>query len=77
MTYGPTRSTNASLHEVLTDGKYKKMSPNRGGFVESGNVLARADLSNRHFDDHEKQWKVAPDGVTLPTPGYIPNGEVL
>ena len=71
MTYAPTRSMNNDLSEGMTDGKYKKVSPNRGGFVEHTAMTERADLDDEYFGIHEKQVKVAPDGLLHATPQYI------
>lgn len=73
MTYGPTRSVNADLHEGLTDGSYKKVINDRGGFVDKvSTVAARASLSDRYFGIHETPYKTSPDGVNLPTPNFVP-----
>lgn len=68
MTYGPTRSANASLQEGATDGKYKKVIANRGGFPEQTTPVARQDLNDQWYGIHETQPKMAGDAVVLPTP---------
>lgn len=77
MTYGPVRSVNADLHEGLTDGSYKKVIQNRGGFVDkSTTTRTRATLNDRYFGIHEAQMKTSPDGIQLPTPNYVPTAPV-
>ena len=73
MTYGPTRSVNADLHEGLTDGSYKKVIQNRGGFVDKvSTARTRSTLNDRYFGIHETPYKTSPDGVNLPTPNFVP-----
>lgn len=71
MVYPVSRSMNNDLSEGMTDGKYKKVSPNRGGTVEHTAQTERADLDDLYFGIHEKQVKVAPDGLLHATPQYI------
>lgn len=71
MTYGPTRSVNADLHEGLTDGSYKKVITNRGGFPERTSVQSRAHLDDQWYGIHEDPVKTGPDGIALPTPNFV------
>ena len=72
MVYPISRSMNADLSEGLTDGKYKKVhSRERGGVVEATTQQARVDLDDVYYGIHEKQVKVAPDGLLHATPEYI------
>jgi hypothetical protein len=75
MAYPRTRSMNADLGEGLTDGKYKKVNPNRGGQVEGTTYRARKDLHDRYFGIHEAEDKVFQDGLEHGTPGYVPTPE--
>lgn len=72
MTYGPTRSANAELHEGLTDGAYKKVVRDRGGFPEGTTYQSRRDLADTWYGLHETPVKVSPDGLPLPTPNFVP-----
>lgn len=73
MAYANPRSMNAELSQGSTDGKYKHISPNRGGTVEPTTYEARRDLNDNWFGIHEKQVKVAPDGLLHATPTYVQN----
>lgn len=70
MVYALSRSMNSELSEGMTDGKYKKVVRDRGGVVDAGTLTERADLDDRYFGIHEKQVKVAPDGLLHATPDY-------
>lgn len=67
---------NAEISEGMTDGKYKKVTPNRGGVVERGTYEERADLDDWFYGIHEKQVKVTPDGLLHATPDYIATAAV-
>lgn len=69
---GYTRSMNADLHEGATDGKYKKVVRDRGGVVEGATWAERADLHDPWYGIHEKQPKISGDGVSAPTPDFVP-----
>lgn len=61
--YAPPRSMNAALEEGMTDGKYKKVAANRGGFLETERLYAdRRDLYDTWYGIHEAPVKVFPDG---------------
>lgn len=62
---------NADLNEGATDGKYKKVVRNRGGFVDPGTALDRAQLDDAYYGIHEIQPKVRPDGKIVATPNYV------
>ena len=70
MSYPASRSMNAELSEGSTDGKYKKVVRDRGGVIDPGTLTERADLDDRYYGIHEKQVKVAPDGLLHATPDY-------
>ena len=72
MTYGPTRSVNAALHEGLTDGSYKKVIRDRGGFPEGTTQAARRDLDDTWYGIHETPSKVSGDGIDIATPNFVP-----
>ncbi len=71
MVYGPTRSVNAELHMGATDGKYKKVIQNRGGFVDSATYEDRRALDDQWYGIHEVNPKVSPDGVVSATADYV------
>ena len=73
MGYPPSRSMNQELSEGSTDGKYKKIVRDRGGVVEPGTYESRADLDDMWYGFHEKQVKVAPDGLLHATPDFVSN----
>jgi hypothetical protein len=64
---------NNALSEGSTDGKYKKINPNRDGVVDPATYENRADLNNNWYGVTEKAVKVTPDGLLHATPGYVPN----
>jgi hypothetical protein len=63
---------NRDLHEGATDGSYKKVVYDRGGIVEDLTWRTRADLYDPWYGIHEKQPKMAGDGVVGPTPNFVP-----
>jgi hypothetical protein len=73
MSYPMTRGMNNSLSEGSTDGKYKKVNPNRDGQVDPATAENRLDLSDQWFGIHEKRVKVTPDGLLHATPNYVAN----
>ena len=72
MAYAPSRSMNADLNEGATDGSYKKVINNRGGFgINGAPVDARDDLNDRWFGIHETPYKHRPDGHIVATPNFV------
>lgn len=71
MAYAPHRSMNAELSEGMTDGKYKKVVQNRGGFVDPTTYQERADLNDRWYGIHEQDKKALPDTLVTRTPNYV------
>ena len=69
---GYTRSMNADLHEGATDGSYKKVVRDRGGVVEGLTWATRADLNDTWYGIHEERQKMAGDGISAPTPEFVP-----
>lgn len=70
MATAPQRSCNSELEEGMTDGTFKKVVMNRGGFPDELTGAVR-----RQFDDiwhgiHEMNPKIGPDGLTVSTPYY-------
>lgn len=58
-----SRSLNGDLHEGMTDGRYRKVVPNRGGEVEETFKANRTGL-NPDIYDHilvEQSAKTLPD----------------
>lgn len=76
MGYPLTRSMNGALSEGSTDGKYKKINPNRDGVVDPATTENRLDLNDQWYGVREKRVKVAPDGLLHATPNYVSNPEV-
>lgn len=76
MAFPESRGLNTSLSEGATDGKYKKVNPNRGGIVEAATYENRQDLNDQWYGVHEKQVKVAPDGLLHKTPMYVDNPRI-
>lgn len=73
MGYPQSRGMNNALSEGATDGKYKKINPNRDGVVDPATYENRIDLNNNWFGVTEKKVKVSPDGLLHATPNYVPN----
>lgn len=65
MAYATTRSANLELNKGATEGSYRTIAPNRGGFVESINGLAKTELSPEHYGPASVEEKVkrAGDGL--------------
>jgi hypothetical protein len=75
MAYPALRSMNKDLEEGMSDGKYKKICPNRGGDVEKELLYSgRVDLSDTYFGIHEITAKSLPDGtVDEHSSLFVPN----
>lgn len=71
MATNESRSLNAELAEGATDGKYKKITVDRGGSVSPETWESRRDLSQRDFGMQEAKDKVLPDGTVHVTPDYV------
>ena len=71
MATAPPRSVNAELSEGMTDGKYKKVVTDRGGFVERATYLERQDLHDVWYGIHEEPEKVLPDARARHTPNFV------
>lgn len=65
------RSANAELAEGMTDGKYKKVITDRGGFVEPTTYLERKNLHDTWYGIHEAYDKVLPDARPRHTPNTV------
>jgi hypothetical protein len=72
MAYAPHRSMNSDLAEGMTDGKYKKVVNNRGGFINSLTNEDRELLSVYWYNINETPDKVLPDGSKRRTEQYVP-----
>lgn len=70
-----TRSMNGDLAEGMTDGKYKKITQDRGGDVGTATFRARKDLDDIWHGMHELQTKTLPDGTVRTTPDYLANSQ--
>lgn len=67
------RSMNAELNEGATDGRYKKVVQNRGGFVEGGTYDNRDELDDVWYGIHEVNPKDIPGKPGYhSTPNYVP-----
>lgn len=75
MAYAPPRSANKDLHEGMTDGCYKKVITDRGGFPEPCTAQMREDLSDIWYGIHEDRMKHLPDGRAEETPDWLPTRE--
>lgn len=65
------RSMNAELNEGATDGRYKKVVQNRGGFVENDTYDNRSDLDDVYYGIHETPQKDLPGKFGVHnTPNY-------
>jgi hypothetical protein len=70
MAQAPMRSMNAELDSGLTDGKYKKVVRNRGGFVDADTQDSRQDLHDIYYGIHEAEVKQAPTRGDVRTQNY-------
>lgn len=75
MAYAPMRSMNAELDSGATDGTYKKVVRDRGGFVDAMTQDSRRDLHDIYFGIHEKDVKRAPTRGDVRTQNYRPTPE--
>ncbi len=72
MSYAPHRSMNGDLNEGATDGKYKKVITDRGGFPEPLTYADRKDLDPAHYGALvEETNKVRGDGKIVHTPNTV------
>jgi hypothetical protein len=71
MAYAPIRSANEALHEGMTDGKYRKVIADRGGFPEAATYDSRSCLVDGWYGIHEDAVKVLPDGRLCRTPNTV------
>lgn len=71
MSYAPARSENGSLRDGMTDGTYKKLNPNRGGFVETTTQESRAMLNPDTFGYQESPFQPMPDGTVRTAVGDV------
>ena len=71
MAFPQSRSMNGDLNEGATDGKYKKVIRDRGGYIDPGTTLNRLELDDHFYGIHEDRSKVRPDGKIVSTPNYV------
>jgi hypothetical protein len=76
MAYAPQRSLSDELAEGRTDGVYKKVIRDRGGFPEDTTARARNDLADTWYGIHEDPTKVDQDGRVVRTPNFRPTKPV-
>lgn len=72
MSYAPMRSMNAELDSGATDGTFKKVVRNRGGFVDAATADSREDLHDAYYGVHECEPKAAPTRGAVRTQNYRP-----
>jgi hypothetical protein len=86
MAYAPSRSCNAELAKGMTEGSYKQVVKDRGGFVEGTTWEHRKNLSVETYGIVELDLKTCPDGVTdvrtidtvaTPQPGILVSDQRL
>lgn len=75
MSYPQSRGLNNALSEGSTDGKYKKITPNREN-ADPATYENRADLNAQWYGMVEKKVKVTPDGLLHATPNFVPNATI-
>lgn len=63
MAYAPLRSMNADFDTGLSDGKYKALVKDRGGFVDKSTFDARAQLHDEWYGIHEAPVKQLPGRI--------------
>jgi hypothetical protein len=68
MAYATPRSANRELDAGSTDGKYRKINADRGGFVEATTSNARRDLTDGWYGLHEAPVMVTPDNRHITDP---------
>lgn len=73
MAYPPTRSMNTDLHVGMIDGKYKRIRPNTGGFIEPTTYANRDELCDIWYGVHEAAEVDLPDGRHMAMPYYCRN----
>lgn len=71
MSHAPERSRNGSLKNGMTDGSYKKLAPDRGGFVETTTQEAREALNPMTYGYQELPFKEQPDGTVRESTGNV------
>lgn len=63
MAYAPMRSMNAELDTGLSDGRYKAIVKDRGGFVDKSTFDSRAQLHDLYYGIHEAPLKALPGRI--------------
>lgn len=71
MGYAPQRSMSGNLQEGATDGTYKKIIRERGGFVENTTWEARKDLADVWYGMYEAPVKTNSSGQEVVTPNTV------
>lgn len=66
----PMRSMNAELDSGATDGTFKKVVRDRGGFVDAATQDSREDLHDLYYGIHEQDVKQAPTRGAVRTQNY-------
>lgn len=71
--YPQTRSVNAELSEGMTDGAFKKVIRDRGGFP-TDQMAERHFLHDVWYGIHEAPVKTRPDGLQVRTKNTVHTG---
>jgi len=67
---------NADLHIGATEGSFKKVIRDRGGFVEGTTYESRKPLNDTWYGIHETPSQMSGDGVVLPPRDYVETAPV-
>lgn len=71
MSYAPERSRNGALTDGMTDGTYKKLVRDRGGFVETTTEESRFTLNHDTIAYQQTSPRFQPDGTTRYSTGDV------
>lgn len=63
MALPPLRSMNGELAEGMSDGAHKKVTTNRGGFVEQTTPELREEINSAYLNIDERSYGTSPDGT--------------
>lgn len=63
MALPPLRSMNGELTEGMSDGTVKKVTQNRGGFVEQTTPDIRHEINSQHLNITSDPYATSPDGT--------------
>ncbi|MFI0265695.1 hypothetical protein [Streptomyces luteogriseus] len=69
MALPPLRSMNGELAEGMSDGTVKKVTQNRGGFVEQTTPAVRNEINDQYLNITPDNYATSPDGTRRYTRG--------